>query len=73
MQLQKHLNRIVADKEYAKYLVVIPPATVEELEWKDGEELDHEIKDHALVIRKAKRVNEEVMKIARRNLRVKPK
>lgn len=66
MQLQKHLNRIVADKEYAKYLVVIPPEDVKKLQWKDGERLDHEIKDQALIIRKAESElsEEEALKVA---------
>jgi bifunctional DNA-binding transcriptional regulator/antitoxin component of YhaV-PrlF toxin-antitoxin module len=53
MQLQKHLNRVVADKEYAKYLLVIPPETVHELKWQDGQKLKHEVKDESLIIRKA--------------------
>lgn len=70
MRLQKQLNRVVADKEYAKYLLVIPPETVEELEWKEGEELEHEVKNQSLIIRKAKLVNEEVMKLASKHARV---
>jgi bifunctional DNA-binding transcriptional regulator/antitoxin component of YhaV-PrlF toxin-antitoxin module len=50
MRLQKQLNRVVADKEYAKYLLVIPPETVEKLAWKEGEELEHEIRDRTLLV-----------------------
>lgn len=53
MQLQKHLNRVVAGKEYAKYLLVISPDDVEQLQWKVGEQLQHEIKDRALTVRPA--------------------
>jgi bifunctional DNA-binding transcriptional regulator/antitoxin component of YhaV-PrlF toxin-antitoxin module len=70
MQLQKQLNRIVDNKEYSKYLLVIPPQAIEELQWKEGEELEHEVKDQTLIIRKAKVVDERVMKIARKHLRV---
>jgi bifunctional DNA-binding transcriptional regulator/antitoxin component of YhaV-PrlF toxin-antitoxin module len=64
MRLQKQVNRIVEDKEYAKYVVIVPPEDVEKLEWKEGEELEHEVKDQALVIRKAKSLQEEASKIA---------
>lgn len=70
MRLQKQLNRVVADKEYAKYLLVIPPETVEELDWKEGEELEHEIKDKTLLVRKAEPINEEeVLRIAKKSLK----
>ncbi len=71
MHLQKQLSRIVENKEYPKYVLIIPPSTIEELEWKEGEELDHEIKDDTLVIRKAKQVNEAAMRIAAKHARVK--
>jgi antitoxin component of MazEF toxin-antitoxin module len=66
MQLQKQLNRVIAGKEYPKYLLVIPPNAVEQLQWKVGEELEHEVKDQTLLIRKAdaKSSEEEVLKIA---------
>lgn len=65
MQLQKQLNRVVNDKEYAKYLLVIPPEAVQELNWKVGEELEHEIKEQTLIIRKSSQTSEEeVLKIA---------
>lgn len=64
MRLQKQVNRVVEDKEYSKYVVIIPPEDVEKLEWKDGEELAHEVKEQTLIIRKAKPPEEEVMRIA---------
>jgi bifunctional DNA-binding transcriptional regulator/antitoxin component of YhaV-PrlF toxin-antitoxin module len=75
MRLQKQLNRVVAEKEYAKYLLVIPPETVEALSWKEGQELDHEIKDKTLLIRKAEpQASEaEVLKIAKKYGRPKRK
>lgn len=39
MQLQKRLNRIIGDKEYSKWQVVIPPDTIEKLGWKEGQDL----------------------------------
>lgn len=64
MRLQKQINRIVDNKEYAKYVVVIPPDDVEKLEWKEGEELEHEVKEQALIIRKAKSLDDEALRIA---------
>jgi antitoxin component of MazEF toxin-antitoxin module len=50
MRLQKHVTRKVGDKEYAKYVVVIPPEHIDELEWKEGQELEPEVKGKKLVI-----------------------
>ena len=55
MKLQKQLSRKVGGKKYAKYVTVIPPATIEELGWGDGEELEIEIKDKKLIIQKNKK------------------
>jgi bifunctional DNA-binding transcriptional regulator/antitoxin component of YhaV-PrlF toxin-antitoxin module len=64
MRLQKQVNRIVEDKEYSKYVIIVPPEDVEKLEWKEGEELAHEVKEQALIIRKAMSSEDEVMKLA---------
>ena len=66
MHLQKQLNRVVDGKEYGKYLLVIPPETVQELDWKEGEELDHEVKDQTLLIRKASESSEEIQSIGKK-------
>jgi len=50
MRLQKQLSRKVGDKEYAKYVLVIKPKTIEKLGWKDGEELEAEVKGKKLII-----------------------
>jgi hypothetical protein len=44
MRLQKHVSRKVDDKEYAKFVVIIPPNSVTELGWKEGQELQEEVK-----------------------------
>lgn len=64
MRLQKQVNRIVEDKEYSKYVLIVPPEDVEKLDWKEGEELAHEVKEQALIIRKAKPPEDEVIRIA---------
>jgi antitoxin component of MazEF toxin-antitoxin module len=58
MRLQKHFARKVGDTEYSKYVVVIPPEHIEELEWKEGQELTPEVKGKKLVI-SAKESEEE--------------
>jgi len=50
MQLQKRMNRIVGDKEYSKWQVVIPPETIEKLGWKEGEELIKSVEGRKLTL-----------------------
>jgi antitoxin component of MazEF toxin-antitoxin module len=50
MRLQKHATRKVGDKEYGKYVVVIPPEHIAQLEWKEGQDLESEVKGKRLVI-----------------------
>ncbi len=52
MHLQKQLSRKVGDKEYAKYVIVIKSKYIEELGWKEGEELEAEVKKDKLIIEK---------------------
>ena len=52
MFLQKQLSKKIGDKEYAKYVIVVPPKLVEELGWKAGEELEAEVKKDKLIIEK---------------------
>jgi bifunctional DNA-binding transcriptional regulator/antitoxin component of YhaV-PrlF toxin-antitoxin module len=44
MRLQKHKTRKTDSKEDSKYVVVIPPEHIEELGWKEGQELEPEVK-----------------------------
>ncbi len=50
MKLQKQVSRRTSDKEYSKYVVVIPPDQVQELGWKEGQDLDGEILGKKFVI-----------------------
>ena len=52
MYLQKQLSKKIGDKEYAKWVIVVPPKIVEKLGWEAGEELEAEIKKDKLVIEK---------------------
>jgi len=53
MKLQKQLSRKVKDVEYAKWVLVIPQNIIEELKWKEGQELEAEIKENRLVVKKS--------------------
>lgn len=50
MQLQRRLNRKVGDKEYSKWLIGISPEKIEELGWKEGEELTETIEGKKLTL-----------------------
>ena len=50
MQLQKQLSRKVGDREYSKWVLVIPPDVVKKAELKEGQELKIKIKDKKLII-----------------------
>lgn len=52
MKLQKQLSRKYEGKEYAKYVIVLKPSLVEQLGWKEGEELEAEVKGDKLVLEK---------------------
>jgi bifunctional DNA-binding transcriptional regulator/antitoxin component of YhaV-PrlF toxin-antitoxin module len=64
MRLQKQVNRVVDNKEYSKYILIVPPEDVEKLGWEAGEELSHEVKEETLIVSKAKLPESEVIKIA---------
>jgi len=53
MKLQKQLSRKVKDVEYAKWVLVIPPNIIEKLKWKEGQELEAEIRENVLVVKKS--------------------
>lgn len=53
MKLQKQLSRKVGNVEYAKWVLVIPPNIIEELKWKERQELEVEIKENKLVVKKS--------------------
>jgi len=43
----------VGNTEYTKWVIVIPPESIKELEWKEGQDLETEIKDKKLTIKKS--------------------
>lgn len=50
MKLQKQLSRKIGNTEYAKYVIVVPPQTIEELGWKEGSELIFKVQNKKLII-----------------------
>jgi len=50
MRLQKHFVRKSGNKEYSKYVVVIPPEHIETLQWEEGEELESQVQGKKLII-----------------------
>lgn len=50
MKLQKMLSRKYKDKEYHKYVLVIPKEDVKKAKFKDGEELKSEVKEGEIKI-----------------------
>lgn len=52
MKLQKQLSRKSGNIEYPKFVAVIPPDTIKQLNWKGGDELEAKIKDGKLVLNK---------------------
>ncbi|MGA2628467.1 MAG: hypothetical protein ABSF63_15565 [Candidatus Bathyarchaeia archaeon] len=50
MRLQKQKSRKVGDKEYSKYVIIVPPDRIDKLGWQEGEELTDQIQGKKLVI-----------------------
>jgi len=50
MRLQKQKSRKVGDKEYSKYVIIVPPDRIETLGWHEGEELTDQVQGKKLVI-----------------------
>lgn len=49
--LQKQVSRKVGDREYAKYVVVIPEDKIREAGLKEGQELKVEAKENKIVLK----------------------
>lgn len=52
MKLQKQLSRKVGDKEYVKYVAVIPPEMIKEAGIKEGEELEATARKGEIILKK---------------------
>jgi bifunctional DNA-binding transcriptional regulator/antitoxin component of YhaV-PrlF toxin-antitoxin module len=56
LKLQKRFSRRVGEKEYSKWIVILPDAIVAELNWKEGIQLESNInpKNKSLILKPAK-------------------
>ncbi|MBU4308816.1 MAG: hypothetical protein KJ566_03400 [Nanoarchaeota archaeon] len=54
MKLQSQVSRKVGNTEYKKSWIVIPNKLLKLLKWKSGQELEGEIKENKLIIKKKK-------------------
>ena len=59
MRLQKQLSRKVEGKKYPKYVITIPPSQVQELGWKEGMELETEVKQNRIILKPKSRGSTE--------------
>ncbi len=53
MKLQKRLSRKYKDKEYYKYVVVVPEKEIKKSGFKEGEELKIQSKKGEIIIKKS--------------------
>jgi hypothetical protein len=51
VKLQKRFNRRVGDKEYSKWVVVLPDNEVSRLGWKEGVDLEANTKNGTLELK----------------------
>jgi len=57
MKLQSQVSRKVGDIEYLKSWVVISNKFLKDLKWKSGQELQAEVKDGKLIIKKKNKIS----------------
>ena len=54
MRLQKQLSRKIGDKEYAKWVLVIPPEIIEKAKLKEGQEFSIKLdKNNNIILEKS--------------------
>ena len=73
MRLMRQISRQVGDNEYSKWMIIIPPSAVEELGWKEGQELESQVKGRILVIKPQGKCKEKPKKMAYEEFRDKIK
>lgn len=52
MKLQSQISRKYGNSEYKKFWVVIPSKIIQSIDWKSGQELEVEIKDKGIILKK---------------------
>jgi len=64
MRLLKQVSRLIGDNEYSKWIIIVPPSQVEELGWKEGEELESCVKGKSLLIKPQTKEKEKPPKMS---------
>lgn len=64
MRLLKQVSRLIGDNEYSKWIIIVPPSQVEELGWKESEELESYVKGKSLVIKPQAQPKEKPQRIS---------
>jgi len=64
MRLLKQVSRQIGDSEYLKWMIIVPPSQVEELGWKEGEELESYVRGKSLLIRPLTGQREKPLKMS---------
>ena len=73
LKLMRQVSRQVGNNEYAKWMIIIPPANVEKLGWKEGQELESQVKGRILAIKPQAKRKEKSKKMAYEEFRDKIK
>mgnify|MGYP001053255941 CR=1 FL=1 len=64
MRLLRQVSRLVGDNEYCKWVIIVPPHQVEELGWKEDEELESHVKSKSLLIKPLTKKREKPQKMS---------
>jgi len=64
MRLLKQVSRLVGNNEYSKWVIIVPPHQVEELRWKEDEELESYVKGKSLLIKPLTEQREKPQKMS---------
>jgi antitoxin component of MazEF toxin-antitoxin module len=51
MRLQRQMSRQIGNTFYSKWVLVIPPDKIREAGWREGTEIDIEIKGRTIVLK----------------------
>ena len=51
MKLQRQISRQVGENEYSKWVLIVPPSEIELLGWKEGQELQSQVREGKLIIK----------------------
>jgi len=56
MKLQKQLSRKSEKIVYSKYVIVIPPEKIKKVGWREGLDLEAEVKNNKIILKPRKNV-----------------